>query len=203
MSAQVIDLFDILDVEQLLVRYLQSFNFDFVQPPADNPGGRQRVFAGAENLDVQGPNPEGVPIDDSVPQEGEESSIIRTPCIIASCQVAETPSPTRELAGLWEPKVRVEVISDAADSTSGDRTLSTDHRMRVKQVWRRLLINSLARDLGEFSKTCGVLPPDAKFHAACAIGFEQGWGIEGHCWTSTLSWTFRQACLVPIDFIEE
>lgn len=194
------DLFDVHDVEQLVTKWLQSFNFDFVQPEQDNPGGRQRVYAGVENLEVSGVNPDGDPTlveadrtDDADPQEGEESSIVRVPCIVVWCQ--EAPALLGEFRGNWEPQVEIQISSDSADTTSAR------HRARVKQVRSKLLVDDLADQLGRFSVGLTGFE-NGVFHSSAAIFTAQGWVIDGNCWTSYLRFTLRQARIVTVDFYD-
>lgn len=156
------DAFDILDVEQLLTGFISSLGLFFTQNGQEI---QPSVYAGVQNLETH-------------QNEGEESSLVKLPCIVCLCQNADALGP--EFIGNWEPDVELTVYTDSSDATSAE------HKENVRTLWREVLTDTLAQDLTTFS--------NGSFYSSRAVFTGQRWTTDGNCWASTLAFTLRQAC---------
>jgi len=158
------------DLEELLTGWLKTKEVDFVQ---DRDATRQRIYKGLENEEkanvtkVEGDDP-------NAPEEGEESRIIRVPCITVICDSADPIGP--EFCGNYEIEAQFEVTSSAYDTTNNE------HKARVQKVWELIMQDDLLEQLQAFS---------SDFSTSKIVFGKRGYRFDGDCWTSYMVLLFR------------
>jgi hypothetical protein len=147
--------------------WIRSRKISWLQP--EQEGGPDRVYCGLENRESES-------------EEGEDSSIIKLPCVICICYSAEPVLPN--FHGNWNATLRLEIESNADDTTGHE------HASRVREITRHFLTTTIAKDLSDAI---------AEFYVAKVAPGTRGWSIQGRSWVSFQEYTLISAAAIRVQ----
>jgi|GEM_PF-4096910 len=159
--------YDIEQAAELAAQaWIRSRNISWL---AGVSGGADKVYCGLENRDTQ-------------EMEGEESSIIRLPCVICICQGADPVLPN--FHGNWNATLRLEIYGSCDDLTG------KDFAAMVRQITRQFLTTSIANDLSAATQT---------FYVPKVAPGNRGWTVDGRRWVAHQEYSLISACSITTD----
>lgn len=153
--------------EKAMQAWLRSKSIAWVQPK--DGIGVDRIYCGIENREAW-------------TDEGEESSIIRLPCII--CYSPDFTPVLPNFHGNWNGDLTVEVRSNCDDTTG------KEHAQRVRGIYEFLYTTTIAKDLS------GAIE---EFYVAKVAPGPRGYSVVDDSWRTKMVFSLFSAAAIHID----